>query len=149
MSIAFQYPWVLLLIPVIIAALIFSMKFMYSRNMAQKISRILLRAIVASLLVLALSGITIKIVGKDVTTIFLVDASDSVKERRDEVNSFINEAIKTKGRHDLVGVIAFGGNSRVEQFISKEVTFSGLMTWKMPSIWQWRRCPKTVLRELC
>ena len=128
MSIAFQYPWVLLLIPVIIAALIFSMKFMYSRNMAQKISRILLRAIVASLLVLALSGITIKIVGKDVTTIFLVDASDSVKERRDEVNSFINEAIKTKGRHDLVGVIAFGGNSRVEQFISKEVTFSGLMT---------------------
>ena len=128
MSISFQNPWLLLLIPVIIGALIFSMKFMYSRNMAQKISRILLRAIVASFLVLALSGITFKIVGKDVTTIFLVDASDSVKERKDEVNKFISDALKTKGRHDYVGVIAFGGNSRVEQFISKDVTFSGLLT---------------------
>ena len=128
MNISFQYPWVLLLIPVIIAALIVSMKFMYSRNMAQKVSRILVRFIVASLLVLALSGITFKIVGKDVTTIFLVDVSDSVKERKDDVAKYISDAIKTKGRHDYVGVIAFGGNSRVEQFISKEVSFSGLMT---------------------
>ena len=42
MSVSFQYPWILLLIPVVIAALILSMKFMYSRNMASKISRILL-----------------------------------------------------------------------------------------------------------
>ncbi|MBR3039832.1 MAG: VWA domain-containing protein [Lachnospiraceae bacterium] len=128
MSITFQNPWVLLLIPVIIAALIFSMRFMYSRNTAQKISRIIIRALVASLLVLALSGITFKIVGKDVTTIFLVDVSDSVRERKDEVTAFINDAIKTKGRHDYVGVIAFGGDTRVEQFISKDVSFSGLYT---------------------
>ena len=128
MNISFQYPWVLLLIPVVIVALIISMKFMYSRNMAQKVSRIFVRAIVASLLILALSGITFKVVGKDVTTIFLVDVSDSVKERKDEVSTFISDAIKTKTRHDYVGVIAFGGDTRVEQFISKDVTFSGLMT---------------------
>ena len=128
MNISFQHPWVLLILPVIIAALIVSMKFMYSRNMAQKVSRIFVRFIVAALLVLALSGITFKIVGKDVTTIFLVDVSDSVKERKDEVTTYISDAIKTKGRHDYVGVIAFGGDSRVEQFISKDVTFSGLMT---------------------
>ena len=128
MSVSFQYPWILLLIPVVIAALILSMKFMYSRNMASKISRILVRTLVATMLILALSGITFKIVGKDVTTIFLVDVSDSVKERKDEVTTFIHDAVKTKGRHDYVGVIAFGGNTRVEQFISKEVSFSGLLT---------------------
>ena len=108
MSVSFQYPWILLLIPVVIAALILSMKFMYSRNMASKISRILVRTLVATMLILALSGITFKIVGKDVTTIFLVDVSDSVKERKDEVTTFIHDAVKTKGRHDYVGVIAFG-----------------------------------------
>ena len=118
MSITFQYPWILLLIPVVVGLLIFSMRFMYSRNMAQKISRILVRFIVATLLILALSGITFKLVGKDVTTIFLVDVSDSVKEKRGDVTTFINESIKTKGRHDYVGVIAFGGDTRVEQFIS-------------------------------
>ena len=128
MSITFQYPWILLLIPVVVGLLIFSMRFMYSRNMAQKISRILVRFIVATLLILALSGITFKLVGKDVTTIFLVDVSDSVKEKRGDVTTFINESIKTKGRHDYVGVIAFGGDTRVEQFISKDVTFTGLMT---------------------
>ena len=128
MNISFAHPWLLLLIPVVIAALIFSMRFMYSRNMAQKISRIFVRALVATLLILALSGITFKIVGKNVTTIFLVDVSDSVKERRDEVTAFISDAVKTKGRHDYVGVIAFGGDTRVEQFITKDVVFSGLMT---------------------
>ena len=128
MSISFQHPWILILIPVVIAALIFSMKFMYSRNMASKISRILVRSIVASMLILALSGITFKIVGKDVTTIFLVDVSDSVRERKDEVNTYLHDAIKTKGKHDYVGVIAFGGDTRVEQFISKDISFSGLLT---------------------
>ncbi len=98
MNISFQHPWVLLILPVIIAALIVSMKFMYSRNMAQKVSRIFVRFIVAALLVLALSGITFKIVGKDVTTIFLVDVSDSVKERKDEVTTYISDAIKTKSK---------------------------------------------------
>ncbi len=128
MSITFQHPWVLLAIPVVIGLLIFSMRYMYSRNMAQKISRILVRFLVATLLILALSGITLKRVGKDVTTIFLVDVSDSVKERKNDVTTFINDAIKTKGRHDYVGVIAFGGDTRVEQFISKDVSFTGLMT---------------------
>lgn len=128
MDISFERPWFLLLIPVVIGLLIFSMRYMIAQNKKTRIGQVVVRSILATALVLALAQVSIKWVGRDVTTIFLVDVSDSVREQREEVIEFVNQAVEEKGKHDYVGVIAFGSDSRVEQFISQDISFSEFQT---------------------
>lgn len=126
MHIYFDRPLFLLILPVALGLLIFSMKFMYTRNFRTKLGQVLLRFFLMLLLTLSLAGFSVKLSSKDVTTIFLVDASDSVREKRNEVVEFVNNACEEKGRHDKVGIICFGSDTRVEQFISKDVSFSSI-----------------------
>lgn len=128
MSIVIDKPWYLLLIPVVVGLLIFSMRYMYTRSKTAKIAQIVIRALLASLLVLALSQMHLKITGKSVTTVFILDVSDSVREQKEEVVKFVNDAVKEKGRKDQVGVIAFGGDTRIEQMISKDLSFVDFQT---------------------
>lgn len=128
MDISFERPWFLLLIPVVIGLLIFSMRYMIAQNKRTRIGQVVVRSILATALILALSQVSVKWVGRDVTTIFLVDVSDSVREQRDEVIRFVNDAIEDKGKYDYIGVIAFGSDSRVEQFISQDISFSEFQT---------------------
>lgn len=116
----------LLLLPVVIGLLIFSMKYMFSRSTSSKVGQVILRAVLATMLIVALTGMSIKITGKDTTTFYLVDASDSVRENRDEVVKFVKESAKSRGKHDYIGVITFGSNSQVEQFADKELSFTGV-----------------------
>ncbi len=128
MSIEFTRPYVLFAIPAVVLLLVFSIRFMYLRSKKQKITYIVVRALVATLLILALSGIRIKLLDKFSATIFVVDASDSVKDSRQEMIDFINEAIKTKTARDEVGVVAFGENAAIEQLISATPVFTELQT---------------------
>ena len=128
MDISFERPWFLLLIPVVIGLLIFSMRYMIAQNKKTQIGQVVVRSILATALILALAQVSVKWVGRDVTTIFLVDVSDSVREQREEVIQFVNDAVEDKGKHDYIGVIAFGSDSRVEQFISQDISFSEFQT---------------------
>ncbi len=128
MDIAFERPLFLLLIPVVIGLLIFSMRYMIAQNKKTKIGQVVVRSVLAIALILALAQVSIKWVARDVTTIFLVDVSDSVREQREEVIQFVNDAIKEKDKHDYIGVIAFGSDTRVEQFISQDISFSEFQT---------------------
>lgn len=128
MDISFERPWFLLLLPVIIGLLIFSMRYMIAQNKKTRISQVVVRSILATALVLALAQVSVKWVGKEVTTIFLVDVSDSVREQREEVIQFVNDAVDDKGKYDYVGVIAFGSDTRVEQFISQDISFAEFQT---------------------
>lgn len=128
MNISFESPGFLLLIPVVIVLLIVSLRFMVMQNKKTAIGQIIVRSILAISLILALAQLSVRWIGKDVTTIFLVDVSDSVKEQRDEAIRFVNDAVKEKRRRDYVGVIAFGESPRVEQYISREITFSEFQT---------------------
>ncbi len=128
MDISFERPWFLLLIPVVIGLLIFSMRYMIAQNKRTRISQVIVRSVLAMALVLALAQVSVKWVGRDVTTIFLVDVSDSVREQREEVIRFVNDAVQEKGKHDYVGVVAFGSDSRVEQFISQDISFAEFQT---------------------
>lgn len=101
---------------------------MFIRSKKQKTSYIVVRALVASLLILALSGIQFKLKDKYSATIFVVDASDSVKDSRQEMIKFINEAVSEKKSTDAVGIVAFGENAAIEQFISITPVFSELQT---------------------
>ena len=90
MNITFENPWYLLLIPAVIILLIISMRFMLVQNKRAAIGTVIVRSILAIMLILALSQLSVKWVGKNVTTIFLVDVSVSVKEQRSEAIRFVN-----------------------------------------------------------
>lgn len=128
MDISFERPLFLLLIPVVIGLLIFSMRYMIAQNKKTRIGQVVVRSVLAVALILALAQVSIKWVGRDVTTIFLVDVSDSVREQREEVIQFVNDAVKEKDKHDYIGVIAFGSDARVEQFISQDISFAEFQT---------------------
>ena len=128
MDISFERPIFLLLIPVVIGLLIFSMRYMIAQNKKTRISQVVVRCVLAIALILALAQVSLKWVGRDVTTIFLVDVSDSVREQREEVIRFVNDAVKEKDKHDYIGVIAFGSDTRVEQFISQDISFAEFQT---------------------
>ncbi|MBO4390117.1 MAG: VWA domain-containing protein [Lachnospiraceae bacterium] len=121
-------PLVLILLPVLLVFTIWSARYLYTHKKTQRITRILARSFLLTLVVLALSGLSIKWTTNRTTTIFLVDVSDSVREQTNEVISFVNSAVREKGHKDYVGIISFGSNAEVEQFVSQEVAFSELQT---------------------
>ncbi|MBR6382370.1 MAG: VWA domain-containing protein, partial [Lachnospiraceae bacterium] len=128
MSISFENPWYLLLIPVVALFLVITQRFMFTREKGSKIGQIVIRAILFLILILALSGFSLKFTGKSTTTIYLLDVSDSVRDSRQDIINFVNESVKDKKKNDNVGVIAFGEDTRVEQFVSENLAFSKFQT---------------------
>ena len=119
MSISFENPWYLLLIPVAALFLAITQRFMFTREKGSKIGQIVIRSILFLALILALSGFSLKFTGRSTTTIYLLDVSDSVRDSRQDIINFVNESVKNKKKSDNVGVIAFGEDTRVEQFVSE------------------------------
>lgn len=128
MNIEFSRPLVLISIPIVIGLLIFSARFMYIKNKSHRILQIGVRALIATLLLLALSGVSLKWKGNAVSTVFLLDVSDSMKENEDELLHFVNDAVKEKSEDDSIGVVAFGSDAKIEQFVSDQITFSEFQT---------------------
>lgn len=89
---------------------------------------ITLQGSVVVLLLLAIWNPSIEMGSKDTTTIFLVDVSDSVSGQKQEIEAFVKEALKEMPANNKAGVVAFGADSRVEQFVSEKNLFSGLET---------------------
>ena len=87
-----------------------------------------LQSSVILLLLLAIWNPSIQLGGKHTTTIFLVDVSDSVANQKQEVEAFVKMALKEMPDDNKAGVVAFGANSKVEQFVSEKNLFSGLET---------------------
>lgn len=87
-----------------------------------------LQSIVIFLLLLAIWNPSIQMGSKNTTTIFLVDVSDSVSNQKQEVEDFVKIALKEMPDDNKAGVIAFGADSKVEQFVSEKNLFSGLET---------------------
>ncbi len=128
MSISFENPWYLLLIPVAALFLLITQRFMFTREKGSKLGQIVIRAILFLALIFALAGLSIKITGRSTTTIYLLDVSDSVRENRQEIISFVNESVKNKKKSDNIGVIAFGEDTGIEQLVSENLIFSNFHT---------------------
>lgn len=128
MTISFDNPWYLLLIPVVVIFLLITQKFMFTREKGVKIGQMLVRMILFLALIFALSGLNVKFTGKGTTTIYLLDVSDSVRDKKSDVLSFVNDSIENKKKNDNIGIVAFGGDSKVEQFITENPIFSQFQT---------------------
>ncbi len=116
LSVTVGRPWWLLLIPIILVPLVLSsFRSLSGLGSFRRILAILLRGTVLTLIVLALAGLQAVRRNDKLTTIFLVDASQSVpRELRKSALDYVTESSKKRRKDDLTGVIVFGKNPSVE-----------------------------------
>jgi len=124
MGLNFTKPYLLILIPLLIAGVIYSSRWIIKLPKNKKRLIIILRSIVFTLIVLAICGSSLYWKVDSTTTLFLIDASDSTKANRSSMEAFIKEAGQYKGKKDNIGVLSFGENTQVESFISKDNEFT-------------------------
>lgn len=122
MGLSFSRPYLLILIPFLIAAIIYSSKWLKRLRRMKRNWIVILRCIVISLLIMALCGTSLIWKLNNVTTIFIIDASDSTLSNRNNMEQFVKDAYKLKGKKDKLGVISFGDNAQVESFISNDTS---------------------------
>ncbi|HEX9374414.1 MAG TPA: FixH family protein, partial [Roseiflexaceae bacterium] len=88
---------------------------------------LLLRTVLIAVLVMALAGARLVRGVDDLTTVFLIDSSDSVSpSARGQAEAFVQEALKTMRQNDRAAVVVFGENALVERAPSDERTLGRL-----------------------
>lgn len=128
MGISIDHPYYFILLPVLLGILIVSGRWFRMKHKFRKRVILILNGIVIISLVLALCGIHIQKNSNVETTIFLLDASDSVATSKKEIVEFVNEALKDCPQDGKVGIVAFGQDTKVEQFVSNKLAFQEFQT---------------------
>lgn len=85
---------------------------------------LVLRGILMLVIILAMSGLSITKKQKKNETIFLVDVSDSMAGNRSEIEAYIAKTIGEMPENNLCGIVAFGRDTAVDQFLSEQKVFS-------------------------
>lgn len=80
------------------------------------------------LLFLALLGVALNKRDAANTTIFLVDISNSNEQNLPAMEAYLDEALGEMPKENQYGIITFGKNSLVEQFLTEEDHFSQIMS---------------------
>jgi uncharacterized membrane protein len=115
-SVTFGNPLWLFLIPILLPPLVWaSARSLAGLGPIRRALAILFRAVVITLIVLALAELQSVRRTDRLTTMFLIDASNSVpKEQQKAALDYVTEASKKRRRDDLAGVVVFGREPRVE-----------------------------------
>ena len=115
-SIAVGQPWWLILLPLVILSLILvSFRSLAGLGPVRRFLAIALRTTVVTLIVLALAEVQTVRRSDRLTTMFLVDASQSVpRELQGPALQYVSNASRKRRTDDLAGVIVFGKGARVE-----------------------------------
>ena len=125
MSVNFTKSFYLLLIPLVLVFLIYTVR---KNAMGSRNSRIIfttMRTIVCMLLILSIAGMTIGSKSDITTTVFTVDISASTKDALSNTRSFLTDAQKGKGKNDRVGIVCFGEKAVLEVAPTDEITLGG------------------------
>ncbi len=113
--------WPLLIGIPIFVAVIWKAKKSMRGDMRQTVLRLL--AIIC--LLLAIGGVQWRQTSALKATIFVVDLSQSTEKAREDMNTFIENALPNREKDDLVGIVGFGKDQRVEEPVSEHNTFDG------------------------
>lgn len=99
-------------------------------NQLKKVNRFYLaiRCIGWILLILAIVGLTIPKRSDQVATIFVVDVSVSNQENLEEIGQYMSDMIAGMPKNNQYGIVAFGRDAQIEQFLTEKHTISELMT---------------------
>lgn len=103
--------------------------FLYVRQMRYR-GRFYLavRMVCVGMLLLALFGVTVNKRDAANTTIFLVDISNSNEQNLTAMEEYLNETLRRMPKENRYGIVTFGKNSLVEQFLTEENHFSQIMS---------------------
>lgn len=113
--IRFQEPWFALLLLPIAAGLWYTWRSFAGMARARKRAAFVVRALLATLIVLCLTGPVARQQNRGLATMFVLDRSDSVTEREAKrANKFVDEAMRALGPDDVAGVVSFGRYAQVE-----------------------------------
>ncbi len=115
-SVSFGNPGWLILIPLLLPPLVWiSYRSLAGLGPVRRTLAILFRVVVISLIVLALADVQSVRRSDRLTTMFLIDASNSVpREAQKAALEYVTDASKKRRRDDLSGVVVFGREPRVE-----------------------------------
>lgn len=116
--------YMLLLIPLALAFVWLTTKKLGTMYRLRKQLIIFCRALFLVLMILALSGVNLRWSVDTTTTVFLMDASDSMLSERQYIEDFVKQAIDKKSSKDQVGTVSFGDNALIESFVSKDSVFN-------------------------
>ncbi|RYG72423.1 VWA domain-containing protein [Lentibacillus lipolyticus] len=87
----------------------------------RKIVLTVLRALIFTLVILALAGVQMRWSVEQVNSAFVVDRSYSMMEKEQTVLSQINDAMEDKAPEDKAGIVSTGGEAVVEKPLSDHV----------------------------
>ncbi|NTW00024.1 MAG: VWA domain-containing protein [Oscillochloris sp.] len=116
---SFIYPEMLWLLSVLV--LIWAVALLVPRRLAawRFWGGLVMRSIIGASLVLAVAGVQLVLPVDQLTTVFLLDGSDSLAPSlRAQAESFIQEALSTMPKGDQAAIIVFGTNALVERIPS-------------------------------
>lgn len=100
----------------------------------QRRAAAIVRAVIVIAIVLALSGLALSLPERTLATIFVVDVSDSVGATgRTESESFVRRALEARPPDALAGVVAFGGDARVELTVQDDPELISIASRPDPS----------------
>ena len=102
--------YLLILIPILIAAAVFITK-KYLKGGRYTNTSTVLRLLTVAALICSLSGMSVVDKANNDTTLFLVDISDSAANEADKISEFINSAQSHKKSGDKTAVSLFGGRA--------------------------------------
>ncbi|MCI8565158.1 MAG: VWA domain-containing protein [Lachnospiraceae bacterium] len=86
------------------------------------------RAVGTMLLLLALFGVSISRRSHLNTTVFLVDLSNSNGTNRQAMEEYLDQALNAMPEGNQYGIVTFGKDSMVEQFLTQEDSFSHILS---------------------
>lgn len=75
-------------------------------------------------IILAMAGVSVTKKQKKTETIFLVDVSDSMSGNLEELEEYLKRMVGEMPEKNLCGVVAFGKDTAVDQFLSDKKIFS-------------------------
>ncbi|MCR1951628.1 VWA domain-containing protein [Clostridium sp. DSM 100503] len=115
----------LILIPIIFAFMYYSFK-KYKPWSKNEIAIFISRIVIFTLLIFAFGNITINLKGRNISTVFLLDVSESTSDFEESGKDFISTAIESMPKGNKAGVVLFGDDSKIDKVLNKKKEYKSI-----------------------
>lgn len=125
MKIQIGNAYFLLVIPIIFAFMYYSFR-KYRPFSKNEILVFISRIIILMLLALSLCDLTLNLKGRNISTIFLLDISESASSFEKDGKDFIQSALEIMPRGNKAGVVLFGDNTKIDKILNKKKEYKSI-----------------------
>ena len=125
MDIEVSRAYAFILIPIILVFMYIVLKKFKNlkrKNLVNLISRIL----IIIFIVCGIADITLSIKGRNISTIFILDVSDSMSLFKEKGIDFIDKALEEMPKNNKAGVVVFGDNATIDKVMDNKKEYNGI-----------------------